>query len=264
MAVLKWNKRKQLGNNMKLKKLIVGNWKMNGMKSDITHIKEISEQAAANPNADVAICVPATLIENASKASDSLAIGAQDCHAHNSGAHTGCVSAAMVAECGAKYVIVGHSERRTDQGESNADVKAKAQAVIAQNICAILCVGESEDHRNSGNAVAIVIEQLNLSLPDVDNFDGALCVAYEPIWAIGTGRIPSLDEVAEMHMAIRQALVVKYGESGNDIHILYGGSMNGENAADLLDIAHVDGGLVGGASLTAAKFAPVIAAASNA
>jgi triosephosphate isomerase len=247
-----------------LKKRIVGNWKMNGLKSDLAHIIEISQQAAAYPMADVAICVPATLIESAAKASDKMAIGAQDCHASHSGAHTGCVSAAMVAECGAKYVIVGHSERRTDQGESNADVKAKAQAVIAQQMCAILCVGESEDHRNSGNAVAIVIEQLNLSLPDINNLENSLCVAYEPIWAIGTGRIPSLDEVAEMHMAIRQALVVKYGENGNDIHILYGGSMNGDNAADLLNIAHVDGGLVGGASLNAAKFTPVIEAANNA
>lgn len=248
-----------------LKKLIAGNWKMNGVKSNLDHIKDIAEQAALYPNTDVALCVPTTLIEAASNISGSAAIGAQDCHASESGAHTGCVSAAMVKECGAKYVIVGHSERRTDQAESNADVKAKAQAVIASDMTAILCIGESEEQRNSGNAVAIVIEQLNLSLPDIDDFDGAaLCVAYEPIWAIGTGRIPSLEEVAEMHMAIRNALTVKYAESGNDIHILYGGSMNGDNAADLLAIAHVDGGLVGGASLTAAKFSPVIAAASNA
>ncbi len=246
-----------------LKKLIVGNWKMNGVRSDIAHIKDISEQAAAHSNVDVAICVPATLIESASNISDSLAIGAQDCHAHTNGAHTGCVSAAMVAECGAQYVIVGHSERRSDQGENNTDVKAKAQAVMAQQMVAILCIGETENQRNSDNAVSVVIEQLNLSLPEVDNYDNlTLCVAYEPIWAIGTGRIPTLDEVAEMHMAIRQALVIKYGESGNNIHILYGGSMNGDNAADLLSIEHVDGGLVGGASLTAAKFTPVIAAAS--
>ena len=250
---------------MKLKKLIVGNWKMNGVKSDIAHIEEISDQAAAHLNVDVAICVPATLIESAATASVTIAIGAQDCHANKSGAHTGCVSAEMVAECGAQYVIIGHSERRMDQAESNADVRAKAHAVIAEQMCAILCVGESEDQRNSGNAVAIVIEQLNLSLPDLDNCNGRLlCVAYEPIWAIGTGRIPTLQEVAEMHMAIRQALIIKYGDNGNDIHILYGGSMNGDNATDLLNIENVDGGLVGGASLTAAKFTPVIAAASNA
>ncbi len=249
---------------MKRKKLIVGNWKMNGLKSDLVHIIDISEHAAAHPNADVALCVPTTLIEAAGKISNYVAIGAQDCHAHNDGAHTGCVSATMVAECGARYVIVGHSERRTDQGESNADVKAKAQAVMARNMCAIVCIGESEDQRNSGNAIAIVIEQLNLSLPDVDNIDGALCIAYEPIWAIGTGRIPNMDEVAEMHLAIRQALIIKYGESAHDIHILYGGSMNGDNAQELLSIAHVDGGLVGGASLRATKFTPVIAAASRA
>lgn len=246
-----------------LKKLIAGNWKMNGVKSDLIHVRDIDD--AADPNVDVILCVPATLIEASSEISKSIAIGAQDCHASESGAHTGCISAAMVKECGAQYVIVGHSERRADQGESNADVKAKAQAVIAQDMHAILCVGESEAQRNSGNAVAIVIEQLNLSLPDGDNFDGAsLCVAYEPIWAIGTGRIPSYEEVAEMHLAIREALIVKYGTNGNNIHILYGGSMNGDNAADLLNIAHVDGGLVGGASLNAEKFGPVIAAASNA
>lgn len=247
-----------------LTKLIAGNWKMNGLKSDITHVREIDAQAAAHSNVDVALCVPTTLIEASKDISKSIAIGAQDCHASESGAHTGCISAAMVKECGAQYVIVGHSERRADQGESDADVKAKAQAVIAQDMRAILCIGESEAQRNSGNAVAIVIEQLNLSLPDA-NIDGAsLCVAYEPIWAIGTGRIPSYEEVAEMHLAIREALTVKYGTNGNDIHILYGGSMNGDNASDLLNIDHVDGGLVGGASLNAEKFGPVIAAASKA
>ncbi len=248
---------------MTLKKLVVGNWKMNGHKSDLPELRAISDVASQQNNADVAICVPATLIEPAVNAVSSMAIGAQDCHANENGAHTGCLSAAMIAECDAQYIIVGHSERREDQGESNVDVKAKAIAAMGANMHAILCVGESEAQRDSGNAVTIVVEQLLESLPDIRNdFDGTnLSIAYEPIWAIGTGRIPSLDDVAEMHLAIRHALVEYYGDAGHNIHILYGGSMNGSNAHDLMKIANVDGGLVGGASLSAEKFAPVIAAA---
>lgn len=248
---------------MALKKLVVGNWKMNGRKSDLPEITAISDIAGAQNAADVAICVPATLIEAAVNAAPSLGIGAQDCHSNETGAHTGCLSAAMIAECKAKYVIVGHSERREDQGESCSDIKAKAIAVMTNDMHAILCVGESEAQRDSGNAVEIVTQQLLESLPDVNgDFDGStLSIAYEPIWAIGTGRIPSLEDVAEMHLAIRKALVEHYQSAGNNIHILYGGSMNGSNAADLMQIAHVDGGLVGGASLNAEKFGPVIASA---
>lgn len=248
---------------MALKKLIVGNWKMNGCKSDLPEIIAISDIAGAQDTADVAICVPATLIEAAVLAAPSLGIGAQDCHSSENGAHTGCVSAAMIAECRAKYVIVGHSERREDQGEHNEDVRAKAMAVMKHNMQAILCVGESAAQRDSGGAVAIVTQQMLASLPDVgSDFDGSgLSIAYEPIWAIGTGRIPSLDDVAEMHLAIRGALVERYEQAGNNIHILYGGSMNGSNAASLMQIADVDGGLVGGASLSAEKFGPVIASA---
>lgn len=241
-----------------LKKLVVGNWKMNGTKADLLQIAAISD-IAAHSKADVVICVPATLIEPACAAAAAIAIGAQDCHASPNGAHTGCISAAMIAECGAQYVIIGHSERREDQGESNADVKAKSQSVIDANMHAILCVGESEAQRDSGNAVKIVVDQLLESLPDKAN-GHILSVAYEPIWAIGTGRIPSLDDVAQMHLALHGALTDHYGDAADQIHILYGGSMNGKNAADLMAIAHVDGGLVGGASLSAEKFGPVIAA----
>lgn len=241
-----------------LKKLVVGNWKMNGTKADLPQIAAISD-IAAHSKADVVICVPATLIEPACAAAAAIAIGAQDCHASPNGAHTGCISAAMIAECGAQYVIIGHSERREDQGESNADVKAKSQSVIDANMHAILCVGESEAQRDSGNAVKIVVDQLLESLPDTAN-GHKLSLAYEPIWAIGTGRIPSLDDVAQMHLALHGALTDHYGDAADQIHILYGGSMNGTNAADLMAIAHVDGGLVGGASLSAEKFGPVIAA----
>lgn len=247
---------------MTLKKLVVGNWKMNGTKADLPDIAAISD-IAAHSKADVAICLPATLIESASAFAPHIAIGAQDCHANPNGAHTGCLSAQMIAECGAKYVITGHSERRQDQGESNADVKAKTQAVITADMHAILCVGESEAQRDSGEAVDIVVTQLLDSLPDMISKDGVIAsisVAYEPIWAIGTGRIPSLNDVAEMHLALREALIGRYGDIGKQINILYGGSMNGANASDLMAIPHVDGGLVGGASLSAEKFGPVIAA----
>lgn len=245
-----------------MKKLVVGNWKMNGMKYDLPEIKAIAD-IAVHSKADVAICVPATLIEAAANIS-SMAIGAQDCHANPNGAHTGCLSAAMIKEAGAKYVIIGHSERREDQAESNADVNAKAMAVIAENMHAILCVGESEAQRDSGDAINIVVEQLLESLPNIsfeNNDKPSLSVAYEPIWAIGTGRIPSIEDVKNMHLALRGALLAHYGEIGNNINILYGGSMNGDNAADLMKIDHVNGGLVGGASLSAEKFGPVIAAA---
>lgn len=245
-----------------MKKLVVGNWKMNGMKSDLPEIKAIAD-IAVHSKADVAICVPATLIEAAANIS-SMAIGAQDCHANPNGAHTGCLSAAMIKEAGAKYVIIGHSERREDQAESNADINAKAMAVIAENMHAILCVGESEAQRDSGDAINIVVEQLLESLPNIsfeNNDKPSLSVAYEPIWAIGTGRIPSIEDVKNMHLALRGALLAHYGEIGNNINILYGGSMNGDNAADLMKIDHVNGGLVGGASLSAEKFGPVIAAA---
>ncbi len=250
---------------MALQKLVVGNWKMNGRRSDIAEIKAIAEVAAESSSVSVAICVPYTLMEAAHNAAPNLAIGAQDCHHAETGAHTGCVSAAMLAECGVQYVIVGHSERRVDQAEASGDVKQKASAVMRNDMHAIICVGESEEERDSGNAVDIVIKQLLESLPDVsDEIDyNKVSIAYEPIWAIGTGRIPSLEDVEEMHIAIRSALVERYKESGNDIHILYGGSMNGSNAADLMRIDNVDGGLVGGASLKAAKFAPVISAGAQ-
>lgn len=246
-----------------MKKFIAGNWKMNGRISDVAAIKAIAEAVSAYPNVDTALCVPATLIAPAASAAPGFAIGAQDCHAVPSGAHTGCVSADMVSEAGASLTIVGHSERRAAQHESDADVRAKALAAKAAGLSAIVCVGETEAERDAGMAVAIVLSQLDKSLPD-ETSSTWLSVAYEPVWAIGTGRIPSIDDVAQMHSAIRADLEARFGADGAKVRILYGGSMNGDNAASLLAVPHVDGGLIGGASLSAEKFLPIVAAADAA
>ncbi len=233
---------------MTTRKLIAGNWKMNGSVATLAEIDAIA--AAAMPLAvDVLICPPFTLIAGA--CGRGVFIGAQDCHGKPSGAHTGCVSAAMLVEAGATYCIVGHSERRTDNGETDADVRVKAEAAIAGGMIAIVCVGETLSERDAGAAVAVVTRQLAGSLPGM--LDKTV-IAYEPVWAIGTGRTPSVDDVAEMHAAIR-------GVVGDGVRILYGGSVKGANAAELLHIDDVDGALVGGASLTAADFVPIIEAA---
>lgn len=240
--------------------LIAGNWKMNGLLEDLRHVSEI----AATPRAskvDCALCLPATLISAAAQSHSDVIVGAQDCHQNVSGAHTGCLSAQMLVEAGARITIVGHSERRVDQNESDDDVRAKAMAAHAAGLHVILCIGESDAEREAGQAIVRVTSQLSASLPAEASADW-LTVAYEPIWAIGTGKIPSVDDVEEMHAAIRAQLIADLGEAGQGVRILYGGSMNGDNAAELLAIDNVDGGLVGGASLTAAKFAPIIAAAN--
>jgi len=242
------------------RKLVVGNWKMNGLKAQLGEVEDIGALAARHPAVEVGLCLPATLIAPAQGVKGAAFIGAQDCHMHGSGAHTGCLSAAMLAEAGAGWTIVGHSERRQDQGETDADVAAKALAAKAAGLKVILCVGESLDVRDAGHAESVVSAQLLASLPQGAAADW-LAIAYEPIWAIGTGRIPTMEAVEAMHRALRAALATKIGAEADGMRILYGGSMNGDNAAELLAIGDVDGGLVGGASLTAAKFAPVIAAA---
>lgn len=248
---------------MSRRKLIVGNWKMNGLLAHLNEIAAIDEVAAANPRVEVGLCLPATLICPARGKARAIFVGGQDCHMAVSGAHTGCLSADMLNEAGAKSVIVGHSERRTDQHETSADVAQKAVAAHGAGLNVILCVGETEAQRDAGDAEAVVCRQLLESLPQ-----GAaaawLSIAYEPIWAIGTGRTPTMEEVERMHHALRGALRSRIGGEAEAMRILYGGSMNGGNAADLLSIADVDGGLVGGASLTAEKFAPIIEAASSA
>ncbi|MBP6379580.1 MAG: triose-phosphate isomerase [Sphingorhabdus sp.] len=246
-----------------MRKLIAGNWKMNGLMAQLDDIAAISAAVAAYPSVDTALCIPATLIRPAAGRFPEIAIGGQDCHMAVSGAHTGCISAEMLADAGAKLTIVGHSERRAAQGESDADVRGKALAAKASGLSAIVCVGETEAERDAGHAEAIVLGQLAGSLPD-DAAGDWLAVAYEPVWAIGTGRIPSIEDVAAMHAAIRSALVARFGDSGAAFRILYGGSMNGENAASLLAIPNVEGGLIGGASLNAEKFLPIVAAAAAA
>lgn len=245
-----------------MRKLIAGNWKMNGLLAQLDDVAAIAEAVKAHPGVDTALCLPATLIRPAAGRFPAMAVGGQDCHTASSGAHTGCVSAEMLADAGARLTIVGHSERRAAQGESDADVRGKALAARAARLSVIVCVGETEAERDAGQATTIVLGQLAASLPDEAAGDW-LSVAYEPVWAIGTGRIPSVEDVEAMHAAIRAALVGRFGDAGRAIRILYGGSMNGENAASLLAIANVDGGLIGGASLTAEKFLPIVVAAAE-
>jgi triosephosphate isomerase len=244
------------------RKLIVGNWKMNGSLAALAELAPIAAAARAAAGTDVAICPPFTLIAPAVARSGGLSIGAQDLHSEASGAFTGSVAAPMLRDAGARLAIVGHSERRAYQHESDEEVRAKAAAALAHGLTAIVCVGESEAEREAGRAIEVVTGQLAASLPDPAG-EGELVVAYEPIWAIGTGKTATPADVAEMHGAIRAALVARLGETGERIRILYGGSVKAENAAELLAVPDVDGALVGGASLTAEQFVPIIEAAAR-
>ncbi|APZ98381.1 triose-phosphate isomerase [Sphingopyxis sp. QXT-31] len=247
---------------MARRKYVVGNWKMNGLSDAVAEAQAIFAAAGEHPAVDVAICPPFTLIGAMAAALPDAAIGGQDCHAVASGAYTGSVSAAMLLDAGAALVIVGHSERREGCGERDADVKAKAEAALAAGLDVILCVGEPRAVRESGDAISYVLAQVRESLPE--DFDPArLAIAYEPIWAIGTGLVPTVEDVAAMHGAIRAALAERIGAGAETVRLLYGGSVNGENAAELLDAGDVDGALVGGASLTAAKFLPIVAAGAG-
>jgi triosephosphate isomerase len=244
------------------RKLVAGNWKMNGSLAALTELGPVAEAARAAAGVDVAICPPFTLIASAVARSGGVAVGGQDCHWDAAGAHTGAVSAAMLKEASAKLVILGHSERRAEAGESDELVRRKAEAALAGGLQAIVCVGESEDERAAGRALERVASQLAGSLPDPAG-DAELVVAYEPIWAIGTGKVASAADIAEMHGAIRAALVGRFGDAGGRIRILYGGSVNAANAAEIFALENVDGGLVGGASLTAAQFVPIVQAAAR-
>ena len=244
------------------RKLIVGNWKMNGNRGQLAELSEIAAAAREAAGVDVAICPPFTLIPLAVPRAGGMMIGAQDCHEREEGAYTGCVSATMVEEAGARIVIVGHSERRLYQLESDATVRAKAEAALRRGLITIVCVGESEAEREAGRALDVVRAQLKGSLP-ADSADGELVVAYEPIWAIGTGKTATPIDVADMHGAIRAWLTENLGDMGGRIRILYGGSVKADNAADLMGVEDVDGALVGGASLTAEQFIPIIAAATS-
>ena len=246
---------------MALRKLVAGNWKMNGSLSALTEVAAIAQAASSHKAVDVALGVPATLIAPAAAAAPHFSIGGQDCHWNEQGAHTGCLSAAMLKEAGATFVILGHSERRADNHETSQEVAQKAQAAIQAGLLAIICVGETEAERDAGVALSVVTRQVRESLPDHAN-GAVLAIAYEPVWAIGTGRTPSAADVAEMHAAIRAELVAQLGDAGQSVRLLYGGSVKASNAAELLHVANVDGALVGGASLKAADFVPIIDAAS--
>ncbi|MGQ0559608.1 MAG: triose-phosphate isomerase [Sphingosinicella sp.] len=244
------------------RKLVVGNWKMNGSLAQLAELQAIGEAAREAPGVDVAVCPPFTLIAPAVTRSAGMAIGAQDCHAAEEGAHTGSISAAMIKEAGGRLAIVGHSERRAEQQESDAAVRAKAISALRQGLIAIVCVGESDDDRRAGRQVERVQGQLAASLPDSWE-DGELVIAYEPIWAIGTGKVATPADILAMHQAIRAALSARYGDLGGRIRLLYGGSVKPDNVAAIFAVEDVDGALVGGASLSAEQFVPIIASAPN-
>lgn len=245
---------------------IVGNWKMNGTRTMLAEARAIDRAAQRHPRVQVALAPPFTLIGGLREAVTALGVGGQDCHANVKGAHTGDVSAAMLADIGADFVILGHSERRRDHGETDVQVRAKADAALAAGIGVIVCVGETLDERDAGRAEAVVAGQVDGSIPLGDLAaeavaGGKVSVAYEPVWAIGTGRVAAVEDVVAMHAAVRARLVAAYGEAGEKVRILYGGSVNAENAAGLLSADGVGGALVGGASLTADAFLPIVAAA---
>ena len=242
-----------------MRRLIAGNWKMNGLRADLSELDAIAA-AGAGAAAEVAIAVPFTLVMAAAERVPGLSIGVQDVHAKASGAHTGCISATQAKDAGAAFTIVGHSERRADQGETDADVRAKAEAAHHHGLRVILCVGETLAERDGGHAERVVCGQLAGSLPEGAAGDW-LAIAYEPVWAIGTGRTPTIADVAAMHGAIRASLRSLIGGAADAVRLLYGGSVTGDNAGALLGAGDVDGALVGGASLTAAKFVPIIDAA---
>ena len=247
---------------MARRKLVAGNWKMNGSRAALAELDAVAAAAQAAPGIDVAMAVPFTLIAPAAERVPSLSIGAEDVHERDSGAHTGCVSAGMVKEAGARFTIVGHSERRADQGETSQDAWAKAAAAHRNGLQVILCCGETEAERNAGRAERVVQAQIEKSVPD--NADGSwFTLAYEPRWAIGTGQTPTVEEIASIHAIARAKLRMRTGDAADEVRILYGGSVTGDNAATLLAVENVDGALVGGASLTAAKFVPIIEAAAR-
>jgi triosephosphate isomerase (TIM) len=235
--------------------LVAGNWKMNGVAADLGEIAAIRDAAGAIA-ADVVICPPATLISAAAKlcAGSKLALGAQDCHQEPEGAHTGDLSAAMLKDAGAAYVIVGHSERRLDHGETDALVSAKAAAGLGAGLAVILCVGETRAEREAGEALVKVSTQLLRSLPAVLPEPQRLAIAYEPVWAIGTGLTLTAADILEMHAQLRRELAKRLGPNAEPVRILYGGSVKPANAAEILTAPEVDGALVGGASLKAAEF----------
>ncbi len=243
------------------RKLAAGNWKMNGNRAALAELEALA-RAHPDPSVDILICPPATLIQTASAAmaDTAIQIGGQDCHAKESGAHTGDISADMLIDAGATSVILGHSERREDHEESSEDVRAKARTAQAAGLVAIICVGESLDQREANNTLDIIGGQLAASLPDGCTAANTV-VAYEPIWAIGTGKVPTTAQIDEVHDFIRTRLIRRFGEAeGGALPLLYGGSVKPGNAVEIFATDNVDGALVGGASLKAGDFSPIISA----
>ncbi|WP_181707107.1 triose-phosphate isomerase [Chthonobacter rhizosphaerae] len=242
------------------KPLVAGNWKMNGLKASVSELDAVAEglDPAMRETVDVILCPPATLVASFAERG-RLPVGGQDCHAAPSGAHTGDISAEALKDAGARFVIVGHSERRADHHETDAAVRAKAEAAWRAGLTAIVCVGETRAEREEGRTLDVVGGQLAGSLPDGVTGDNTV-VAYEPVWAIGTGLTPTSGDVAEVHAFIRRTLVERFGAAGEAMRILYGGSVKPSNARELMTVPDVDGALVGGASLKAADFLAIVAA----
>ncbi len=247
------------------RKLAAGNWKMHGTAAALGEVDTLKEAFPA-PGCEILICPPATLIERMARraAGSAVMVGGQDCHWQESGAHTGDISAAMLKDAGAGHVILGHSERRADHCESDETVRAKAKAAQGAGLVAIICCGESLETREAGGTLSHVGSQIAGSLPDGCTGENTV-VAYEPIWAIGTGKVPTLGEIGEVHDFIRAELVARFGEeAGSAIRLLYGGSVKPANAASIFAVSNVDGALVGGASLKAGDFGAIISALEEA
>jgi triosephosphate isomerase len=240
------------------RKLAAGNWKMNGTRAALAELDALAPLVSGG--CEILICPPSPLLSEASGRVEGLAIGGQDCHAAASGAHTGDVSAEMIADAGASHVILGHSERRTDHGESNELVRRKCATAWEAGLVAVVCVGETLSEREAQNTLDIIGGQLAGSIPDGATGHN-LVVAYEPVWAIGTGKVPSMDQIGDVHDFIRARLERRFGAGvGRSVRILYGGSVKPGNAAEIFGVSNVDGALVGGASLKAADFGPIIEA----
>jgi len=243
-----------------IRPLVAGNWKMNGLRAALTEVEALIA-AHPTPACDVLLCPPATLIGAMAQSAQGhpLMVGGQDCHAAQTGAHTGDTSAEMIADAGGAAVIVGHSERRADHAEDDATVKAKSEAALRAGLLAVVCVGETEAERDAGRTLDVALGQLAGSLPDGATAQNTV-IAYEPVWAIGTGRVPETSDITEVHDALRAALAERLSD-GASVRLLYGGSVKPSNAAEIFAVENVNGGLVGGASLKAADFGGIIAAA---
>lgn len=243
-----------------MRKLAAGNWKMNGTGASLSEVVSLLSAFPA-PACDMLICPPATLVARMADLAkgSALHVGGQDCHAKANGAHTGDISAAMLADAGASHVILGHSERRTDHGETDAQVLAKAQAAQSAGLVAVICIGETEAERDAGQTLDVIGRQLVGSVPEASSAEN-LVIAYEPVWAIGTGRTPTIAEIAEVHAFLRARLTARIGAQAAGVRLLYGGSVKPSNAAEIFAVPHVDGALVGGASLKAADFGAIITA----